>query len=67
MTIRLPKSATIKIGDYVDSSVSMMSADGIDLKSVEVEIATDSYYEFNRHGYITNEIIPIKKKPLKPH
>lgn len=65
MTIRLPKSATIKIGDYVDSSVSMMSADGIDLKSVEVEIATDSYYEFNRHGYITNEIIPDQKEAIE--
>ena len=60
--VRTQSSKTIKLADYVEGEVSMLSANGIDLADVEMEVAMDSYYEFNNEGVMVEEILPLEEE-----
>ncbi len=63
--VRMPGTTTIKLADYASGEVSMLSANGIDLANVELEIATDSYYEFGPDGTLLEEILPEEEEAVE--
>lgn len=56
--VRATSTKTIKLGDYIpEGMVSAMSVGGHDLADVEIEVANDSYYEF-QNGQLVDEVVP---------
>lgn len=63
--VRIPGTKTIRLANYATGEVSMLLANGIDLADVELEIATDSYYEFNPEGVLQQEILPEEEDAVE--
>jgi hypothetical protein len=55
--VSIKNNKFIKISDYESSELSMLSVNGIDLHKTEIEVAADSYYEFNNEGVMQDEIL----------
>lgn len=56
---KLSSRRTMRLSDVLpDSSISALSAAAGNLMDVELDIPSDSYYEFDRNGNLINEILP---------
>ena len=54
--VRVPSSKTIKLADYIpDGFVSSLSVGDYDLADLEIEVANESYYEFDNKGNLVEE------------
>lgn len=54
---RVNNPKVIKLANYIpEGMVSSMSAGGFDLAEVDMEIACDSYYQFDSNGNLTDQI-----------
>lgn len=64
-TVRVAKKIELKIGDYVDGDLSILSADGMDLNNAVMEVPADSYYEFDHNGNLVDEIVPDDREIIE--
>lgn len=56
---RITNSRTMKLADVLPGSkISALSTPSGDLMQAEIEVPSDSYFEFDRNGNLTNEILP---------
>jgi len=55
----------VKLSDFSTGEVSMLSASGVDLANVELEVAMDSYYEFDADGIMVDEIVSTEEDAIE--